>query len=102
MRDKRVLADVVEVFLQEYPRQVAHLQEAMCRRDAHQLERAAHRFKATVGAVGASTASTPATELETLGRTAHLKGAATVLRQLDGEADRVVAFFGDPAWQECV
>jgi len=68
----------------------------------YQLERSAHGLKATVGAVGASTAYTLATELETMGRTSHLEAAATVFQHLDGELERVAAFFGEPAWKEYI
>jgi CheY-like chemotaxis protein/HPt (histidine-containing phosphotransfer) domain-containing protein len=80
--DKAMLADVVEVFHQDYPRHVRAFREAISDNVVHQLERAAHSLKGTLGAVGATTAYALASELETMGRAAHLEGASIALAKL--------------------
>jgi HPt (histidine-containing phosphotransfer) domain-containing protein len=98
--DKTLLADVVEVFHQDYPRHVRALREAVSNNDAHQLERAADSLKGAPGAVGATIAYTLASELETIGRAARLERASTAIEKLENELARIVAPFAEPGWED--
>jgi HPt (histidine-containing phosphotransfer) domain-containing protein/CheY-like chemotaxis protein len=98
--DKALLADVVEVFYQDYPGHVRALREAVSDNNAPQLERTAHSLKGALGTVGATIAYTLASELETMGRAVHLEGAGTALHKLEDELARIVAFFAEPDWAD--
>jgi two-component system, sensor histidine kinase and response regulator len=98
--DKTLLADMLEVFLQDYPKQLVELREAINSGDAARTAHAAHSLKGAIGYFGAQTAHTLAYELETRGRRAELDGAAAVLQQLERELERIVAFIAEPGWEE--
>jgi HPt (histidine-containing phosphotransfer) domain-containing protein len=86
------------VFLQDYPKQMTELQEALGTGDAERTARMAHSLKGAVGCFGAQTAYTLAAQLETRGRHRDLHGASAVLRQLEQELARVSAFVAEPGW----
>jgi HPt (histidine-containing phosphotransfer) domain-containing protein len=76
------------------------LREAVRHEDARQLEYAAHSLKGALGAIGATTASTLAAQLETMGHEAHLDGAARLIERLEGELARMTSFWSGPGRQE--
>ncbi len=90
--DHALLAEMIEIFREDYPRHLATLREALRRHDASQFEHVAHSLKGSLSAFGAVTAYELAAALETMGRTAALEGAAAVLDQLEPELARLVAF----------
>jgi signal transduction histidine kinase/sensor domain CHASE-containing protein/HPt (histidine-containing phosphotransfer) domain-containing protein len=96
--DKALMTELSEMFLQDYPSQLAELRNAINHGDARQLERTAHGFKGALGTIGASRARALAYALETMGHTAHLDKASTILQQLEAELERLAVFFADPSW----
>ncbi len=62
--DGELLKELVRVFLDSWPRQLAELRAALERRDVRALGRAAHTLKGTVGTLGARAAFTAAQSLE--------------------------------------
>jgi HPt (histidine-containing phosphotransfer) domain-containing protein len=93
--DEILLAELLEIFQQDYPKDVTTMRDAIARGDARQLEHAAHHIKGSVVMFGATGAHTLAATLETMGRDGHLEGASTVLAQLEHELAHLVAFVAD-------
>jgi signal transduction histidine kinase/DNA-binding response OmpR family regulator len=93
--DRAFLAEIIEIFQQDYPRHLAAMRQAIAHRNALQLERAAHSLKGSVAMLGATTASTLAAQLEAMGRDGHIEEALTSLDRLEREVTRLVAFCAD-------
>jgi GAF domain-containing protein/HPt (histidine-containing phosphotransfer) domain-containing protein len=96
--DKTLLAELSQLFLEDYPLQMTELREAIDRGDAYQLERAAHSLKGALGTIAAINARTLAYELESMGHTTCLDKAPTILQQLTAELERLTTFLADPKW----
>jgi signal transduction histidine kinase/DNA-binding response OmpR family regulator/sensor domain CHASE-containing protein len=96
--DKDLLIELGKIFRQDYPQQVAALQEAIRHGDAHRLERVAHSLKGALATIGATTARSLAHELEIMGQSAQLEGLQSTLHKLEAELDRLAAFFDEPGW----
>jgi signal transduction histidine kinase/HPt (histidine-containing phosphotransfer) domain-containing protein len=96
--DKALLAELGQIFLEDYPVQMTGIRKAIDSGDARQLERTAHSLKGALGTIAAPSAQTLAYELETMGHTADLDKAAIILQQLTAELERLSVFFADPSW----
>jgi HPt (histidine-containing phosphotransfer) domain-containing protein len=88
--DRGFLAELVEVFRREYPYNVETAQKAIDAQRPADLERAAHRLRGALGNLSAQNASTLAAELESVGRSADLTGAQTILNTLVPELGKVM------------
>jgi signal transduction histidine kinase/DNA-binding response OmpR family regulator len=93
--DAALLAEMVDVFQEDYPKHLAALQEAIARRDARQLEQTAHSLKGAVTVLGATIAQRLAADLEARGRAAQWEGTTAVFERLQHELPRLVAFFAE-------
>jgi HPt (histidine-containing phosphotransfer) domain-containing protein len=96
--DKTLLAELSQLFLDDYPLQMTELRRAIDRGDACQLERTAHSLKGALGTIAAINARTLAYELESLGHTGCLDKAPLILQQLTAELERLAAFLADSKW----
>jgi HPt (histidine-containing phosphotransfer) domain-containing protein len=83
--DTALLRDLVVVFEEEFPSILAKVAAAIQNGDAAGLERAAHKIKGSVLQLSGSGAASAAMELEQLGRSGTLAGAAAVLEKLEQE-----------------
>jgi signal transduction histidine kinase/CheY-like chemotaxis protein len=66
--DEELLRELAEVFLEDHPRLVAALREAVTGRDPERLRRAAHALKGAVANFAARDATAAARRLEAMGR----------------------------------
>ena len=96
--EKDLLIELGEIFRQDYPQQVVALHEAIRHSDAYRLERVAHSLKGALATIGATTARSLAHELEIMGQSGQLEGSPSTLHKLEGELDRLAAFFDEPGW----
>jgi signal transduction histidine kinase/HPt (histidine-containing phosphotransfer) domain-containing protein len=96
--DKNLMAELGQIFLEDYPMQMTEIRKAIDRGDAGQLERTAHSLKGALGTIAAINARTLAYELESMGHAACLDKAPIVLLQLSAELERLTAFLADPTW----
>jgi CheY-like chemotaxis protein len=96
--DTALLAEMVELLQQDYPKHLAALHQAIANGDAAQLEHCAHKLKGAVAVFHATTAYSLAAELESMGRAARLEGALTVVQRLADELARIAAFFATYTW----
>lgn len=70
--DEELLAEVAQLFLDDYPNSLREIDEALQRGDAKLLERAAHSLKGAASNFGAEPVVEPALALELAGRSGNL------------------------------
>jgi CheY-like chemotaxis protein/HPt (histidine-containing phosphotransfer) domain-containing protein len=87
--DLELLRNIVELFLDEAPKLLWEIGDAVTRRDREALERAAHTLKGSVGNFHASTVVEAALRLETMGREGNFVGAQEALAALESETARL-------------
>lgn len=85
--DTELFFELVGVFLEEYPKTLAKLSEAVSNNDAKAVESEAHSVKSALGNVGAMTSHALAFELEKAGRNGELSSANELLAQLKEHID---------------
>jgi HPt (histidine-containing phosphotransfer) domain-containing protein len=81
--DRELLGELVGVFLQEYPAQLASVRDAVERRDPQGLRRTAHLLKGSLSAFGVNPAFNIAAHLEARGIDKDMVGAAADLPKLE-------------------
>ena len=81
--DRESLAELLDIFSVEYPRQLAALRGAIDRKDPVGVRSQAHKLKASVAVFRFHEARNFAAKLEMDGLTGNLSNAADDLRQLD-------------------
>jgi two-component system sensor histidine kinase/response regulator len=70
--DAELLKEIAQLFIDDYPRAMEDIRQAVNRGDAKSLERSAHGLKGSVANFGAPTAVEAARKLESMGRAAQL------------------------------
>ena len=83
--DEELLRELVTVFFEERDKWMADIREAVDKRDAPHLKRAAHTLKGAVDSCGGPRVYAAALTLETMGREAKLDGASEALGTLERE-----------------
>jgi len=81
--DADLLKEIAQLFLEDYPKSLADLHEALNAGDARRVERAAHGLKGAVSNFGAAPAVAAALQLETLGRAREMTDVGLVLQTLE-------------------
>ena len=82
---------LAELFLEQCPRLMAGIRDAMARRDAVALGAAAHKLKGSVANFRAARAVEAATTLETMARNGDLAGAEDAYGRLDQDVEHLRA-----------
>ena len=80
--DEELLAELVQIFLDDYPNSMTAIEEALVVHDGDRLERAAHTLKGAVANFGAEAVVQAAFELECRGRSGDLSQAKENLHRL--------------------
>jgi HPt (histidine-containing phosphotransfer) domain-containing protein len=88
--DRKLLEELIGVFLAETPRWLRDLGAAIDRGDGAEVQRVAHTIKGAVDSCGASRAYDAAMVLERMGRSGDLGEALSVFTKLDHEITRVM------------
>jgi two-component system sensor histidine kinase/response regulator len=83
--DKELLRDLCQIFLEESPKLMQKLQQAVAAGDSDGVMRAAHSLKGESSYLGAGGTSQAARQLEEMGRTQDLSHASTTLAILERE-----------------
>ncbi|HEX2715032.1 MAG TPA: Hpt domain-containing protein, partial [Candidatus Acidoferrales bacterium] len=86
---RTLLAELVELFLGDYPRLLAGVRDAAARGDAKALMRAAHTVRSTLGRFAAPAATAAALQLEEIGRRGELTRVAEACAALEKEIERL-------------
>ena len=89
--DKELLREIAVLFIEECPRALTEIQEAVATRDAAKLENTAHALKGSVANFGARDAVEAAFRLEQMGRANQMTGAGAVLSTLENALSAVCA-----------
>jgi two-component system sensor histidine kinase/response regulator len=81
--DVDLLKEIAQLFVEDYPRVLDELHQAVDTGDAQAVERTAHGLKGSVSTFGASAAMEAARTLENLGRARQLEQVRQVLNTLE-------------------
>jgi PAS domain S-box-containing protein len=84
--DPSLLVEIIGIYLQDGPRLLDEIREAIAARDPQKLAIVAHQYKGTVLNLNARPAADAAAKLEQLGRSSSLDGVADVWADLEREA----------------
>jgi signal transduction histidine kinase/PleD family two-component response regulator len=89
--DFGLLREMAELFLADYPQQMAKIEAAIASGDSQALMRAAHALKGVVGTFAAKAAYEAALRLETMGEHGDLLEARDVYACLETEMSRLIS-----------
>lgn len=89
--DPSALAEVVAIFCDSYPAQVAAMHAAVVTRDGHELRETAHSLKGGVSHFGAARAQAISLTLEQMGARSDFSSAPSALHDLEEELAHVQA-----------
>jgi CheY-like chemotaxis protein/HPt (histidine-containing phosphotransfer) domain-containing protein len=81
--DRELLAEIAAIFIENYPKLLAEIREAIARGDGQTLERAAHSLKGAVANFGVEEVYEAALRLELLGREGDLAEADQAFAHLE-------------------
>ena len=95
--DEDLLRELCQIFLEESPKTLRNLRQALAEGDAGAVMRAAHSLKGEVGYLGAGVASQAARKLEDMGRENKLTGAPETMIVLEREISGLHFAIKDPA-----
>jgi CheY-like chemotaxis protein len=87
--DEDLFRELAAVFLDQSPRWLSAIRQALDGQDAAQLRAAAHPLKGSLGTFAAQTAVAAALRLETMGRKGDLTGGREALADLEREMARL-------------
>jgi two-component system, sensor histidine kinase and response regulator len=87
--DFELLREVVGLFLEDYPRALEKIRNALAANDASGVEHNAHSLKGSVSTFGAKEVFEAALALEKLGRSGNLSGAQDGLTTLENALRRL-------------
>jgi len=87
--DRRLLASVIEAWLEECPQQLAQVRSALDGEDLATAARAAHTVKGSLRLFGETGAFDLALKLETMIQDGQFAGAVPILSQLEGEVRKL-------------
>jgi HPt (histidine-containing phosphotransfer) domain-containing protein len=87
--DRELLAEIAGLFLENSPRLMAQVKEAVEAGNAYELERAAHALKGSASNFAAESTVEAALRLETMGRSLELAGVQEAYRVLESEMGRL-------------
>jgi two-component system, sensor histidine kinase and response regulator len=99
--DMELLGDIIVLFKDDSVRQIAVIREAIDKKQAEVVRRAAHTLKGTCGNLGAPEAAATALELEKLAAAGDLSRAHESLRSLEAQIQRAGRLLDDLR-QECL
>ena len=92
--DEKLLHEVMEIFLEEVPKHLVGLREAITQQDAETAERIAHSLQGELGYLSIAELSHGARELEEKGRTSDFQGALTLLPPFEASMARLLKSIG--------
>jgi len=81
--DVELLREIAELFIEDYPRVLDELRDAIAREDFKAIERTAHGIKGSVSNFGASAAVEAARTIEILGREHQIAEVKQVIHTLE-------------------
>lgn len=88
--DERLFHEIIKIFLEEAPKHIASMKEALAQGNTNATERIAHTLKGELGYLGVIEASHNARRLEDAGRSGDLERAADIQARLEQEVEQIV------------
>ena len=98
--DQALLRELVGIFVDDGPKRLEALREAMKAADVQQLEQVAHSLKGSAAILGAARLQESALALEETAHDGRAENGVDLVADIAREIERVLAFFADPAWAE--
>jgi two-component system sensor histidine kinase/response regulator len=95
--DEALLLELCQIFLEESPKQLQKVRQAVAEADAQAVMRAAHCLKGELGYLGAAGASQAAQQFEDMGHENDLSHAAETLVVLEREMASLHLALKDPS-----
>jgi HPt (histidine-containing phosphotransfer) domain-containing protein len=95
--DENLLRELCEIFLEESPKMLGRLRQALTEGDAATVMHAAHSLKGEVSYLGAPAALQAARQLEDMGRENRLAGGEKIFSSLERELAGLHFAMKDPA-----
>jgi two-component system sensor histidine kinase/response regulator len=89
--DRELLAEISRLFVDDAPRHLSKIREALDGRDGEALRRAAHGLKGAAANFDADGVVSAARTLEEMGRTGEFDTADAVWKTLTAESDRLIS-----------
>lgn len=89
--DSEFLRELVSIYLEDTPKQLSKLEQAITNQDAGQVVHAAHTIKGSSGNFGAAGFAKLAQEMEAHGKSNNLTAAAAALPEFKNAFAQVVA-----------
>ncbi len=89
--DKSFLADLIGEYLNDSPKLIQQMRDALAANQIDDFRRAAHSLKSTSASMGAMNLSAQSKELEMMAKAGSLDGAAEKITRVDEEYGRVKA-----------
>jgi len=83
--DRELLRNLLEIFLQDFPRYTCTLKEAVAKGEVQKVQAVSHTLKGMLSNLAMDRASALAAKLEELGRDGQRTGLEGVFRQLEQE-----------------
>lgn len=84
-----VLNEVLQLFLDEVPPRVERLRNAWTAGNIEEVHRSAHSLKGSAGNIGARRLHAICSQLDEIGKSREMDGAAALVDELDAEFDKV-------------
>ena len=98
--DQGLLRELVGIFMDDGPKRLKALREAMTASDIQLLEQVAHSLKGSAAILGASRLQESALALEEAAHDGRGENDVDLVADIAREIERVLAFFADPAWPD--
>ena len=95
-----LLEELLEIFFQDYPKDMVELKDSMEKKDARAVAFTAHGLKGELGNLGMETAYNMARELEKLAKDNNLEEATLLPGLLENEIKRMEHIFTGYDWKE--
>jgi HPt (histidine-containing phosphotransfer) domain-containing protein len=89
--DETLLQEVMDIFLVEAPKHMAALRLAVAQGIAETVETTAHSLKGELGYMGLPEVSQKAAELEEMGRSNNVRGAASLLSLFEADISGLIS-----------
>ena len=97
--DRALLAELIEIFLEDCPRRLHELEQAVTEGNTILVKQTAHSLKGMVACFGAKLAQGLAAEMEGLGKAGDLSKALGLLSTLQLEFARVINYLTGADWR---
>ena len=97
--DRKLLAELIAIFLEDCPKRLRDLDQAVNEGNASGVRQAAHSLKGMVAGFHASSAHGLAAEMEGLGKAGNLSKASDLLSALQVEFSRILNYLKLADWR---